>query len=109
MNKIYVAIGIAFLSACGNSTAPERVHIPSTISAAKCSNGNYSLTANWEASGKWSAVFTTVSGNRLESSPVSEGVKTSSCLFKQGDSVYAILNSVTVLSDNDMTRTLVIQ
>jgi hypothetical protein len=113
---------IAILAgACGgsDSTGPARVHYTSTLAATKCANvvdttgkvvgAKYSLTANWQAVGTWQAVFTSETGATAisETSPVDANqTKTSSCLFRNGTMVYAILVPVTVPADADNTPTL---
>jgi hypothetical protein len=97
--------------ACGgsDSSGPARAHFTSTLTATKCANAKYSLTANWQAVGTWQAVFTSETGATAisETSPVDANqTKTSSCLFTPGTKVYAILVPVTVLADADATPTL---
>ena len=107
-------IGALFLlilgTACGgdDSTGPARAHFASTLTAAVCGNGKYSLTANWQATGTWQAVFTSETGDpTTETSAVDANqTKTSTCIFVTKTMVYAILVPVTVSADADATPTL---
>jgi glycine cleavage system protein P-like pyridoxal-binding family len=78
----------------------------------------YSLTANWQATGTWKAVFTSETGKATtETSAVDASqTKTSSCIFLSkaangtnpavATMVYAILVPVTVAADADATPTI---
>jgi hypothetical protein len=96
-------------AACGSdSTGPARVRFPSTLAATACANGKFSLTANWQATGTWQAVFTSETGAATtETSPVDANqTKTSTCIFLTKTMVYAILVPVTVSADADATPTI---
>jgi len=101
---------VILTGACGGSdtTGAARVRFPSTITAAVCANGKYSLTANWQATGTWQAVFTSETGDpTTETSAVDASqTKTSTCIFVTKTMVYAILVPVTVSADADATPTL---
>jgi hypothetical protein len=100
---------VVLTGACGSdSTGAARVRFPSTITAAVCGNGKYSLTANWQATGTWQAVFTSETGAATtETSAVDASqTKTSTCIFLTKTMVYAILVPVTVSADADATPTI---
>jgi hypothetical protein len=101
---------VVLTGACGGSdtTGVARVRFPSTLTAAACPNGKFSLTANWQATGTWQAVFTSETGAATsETSPVDASqTKTSSCIFLTKTMVYAILVPVTVAADADATPTI---
>jgi len=109
---------VILTGACGSdTTGVARVRFPSTI-AATAPNGKYSLTANWQATGTWQAVFTSETGDpTTESSAVDANqTKTSTCIFLSKAAngtnppvptmVYAILVPVTVAADADATPTI---
>jgi hypothetical protein len=116
MNMTRRTIGALFFiviltGACGGSdtTGVARARFPSTIAATACANGKYSLTANWQATGTWQAVFTSETGATAvsETSPVDANqTKTSTCIFVTKTMVYAILVPVTVAADADATPTI---
>ena len=110
---------VILTGACGSdTTGVARVRFPSTIAATACPNGKYSLTANWQATGTWQAVFTSETGDpTTESSAVDANqTKTSTCIFLSKAAngtnppvptmVYAILVPVTVAADADATPTI---
>jgi len=84
------------------------VRFPSTITAAACPNGKFSLTANWQATGTWQAVFTSETGAATSETSVIDAsqTKTSACIFLTKTIVYAILVPVTVSADADATPTI---
>ena len=127
------------LLACGSddSTGPARVHIPSSIvaSAAGCGTvvvgtgtaahdvQTYNLSATWQATGTWKAVFvdvgsgntwiTDVDASQTKTSVIrdEDGVVTDECEFKAGDVAYAILfpdGDAAVQSDADLTPTITV-
>jgi hypothetical protein len=100
---------VILTGACGSdTTGVARVRFPSTIAATACPNGKYSLTANWQATGTWQAVFTSETGDpTTETSAVDANqTKTSTCIFLTKTLVYAILVPVTVSADADATPTI---
>ena len=103
---------VILTGACGGSdtTGVARAHFASTITANPvCANGKFSLTANWQATGTWQAVFTSETGATAisETSPVDANqTKTSTCIFVTKTMVYAILVPVTVAADADATPTI---
>jgi hypothetical protein len=132
---------LSFAVACGGSdtTGLARVRLLSTLTAAKCVNTavtgsaaedtvtRYALTANWQATGTWKAVFTsivplpgfvpdpkfkTLDGFATTVSDFSlvngNQSKTSACVFLARTQVYAILDPVTVPADADATPTIVL-
>lgn len=110
MNKILAVFGIIALTACGSDDGPTatRVHFPSNITAAACTNGKSQATATWSVTGDWKAIF--VSGATKSTSATVNGgaAATSECVFSKGDRVYAILFPITVQSDADLTQTIVV-
>ena len=130
---------LSFAVACGGSdtTGPARVRFASTLTAAKCVNDTvtgsaamdtvtrYALTATWQGTGTWNAVFTsittlpgfipdpafvTLSGFATTVTDFSlvnsNQSKTSACVFLARTQVYAILDPVTVTADADATPTI---
>jgi hypothetical protein len=100
---------VILTGACGSdTTGAARVRFPSTITAAACPNGKFSLTANWQATGTWKAVFTSETGTATSETSVVDAsqTKTSTCIFLTKTMVYAILVPVTVSADADATPTI---
>jgi hypothetical protein len=130
---------LSFAVACGGSdtTAPARVRFTSTLTAAKCVSDTvtgsaamdtvtrYTLTANWQGTGTWKAVFTSITtlpgfipdpthsplpGFATTESDFSlvdgNQSKTSACVFLARTQVYAILDPVTVPADADASPTI---
>jgi hypothetical protein len=95
--------------ACGSdTTGAARARFPSTITAAVCANGKFSLTANWQATGTWKAIFTSETGTATTETSLVDAnqTKTSTCIFTTKTMVYAILFPVTVDADADATPTI---
>ena len=129
-------LAAASMVACGSddSTGPARVHIPSSIAASATGCGTvvvgtanvqtYNLTATWQATGTWKAMFVDIgTGKTLATTAVDanqtkvsierddNGVITKQCLFKKGDVAYAILfpdGDQPVASDADLTATITV-
>jgi len=132
-------LAAAAIVGCGDdddATGPARVHIPSSItaSATGCGLGNfivdkdttqvqtYNLTATWQATGTWKAIFvnastgkvlatTAVDANQTKSSVTVAAGKSTACAFFLGEIAYAILfpdGDAPVASDADLTPTLTV-
>ena len=101
---------VILTGACGGSdtTGVARARFPSTIAATACANGKFSLTANWQATGTWQAVFTSETGTATTETSLVDAnqTKTSTCIFLTKTMVYAILLPVTVNADADATPTI---
>ena len=128
----------ASLLACGaddNPAGVTRVHIPSSIAASATGCGTvvvdganvqtYNLSATWQATGTWRAMFVDVgTGKTLATTDIDAsqtkvsierdpdtGAITKQCLFKKGDVAYAILfpaGDQPVASDADLTATITV-
>ena len=134
-------LAAASMSACGSdddSTGPARVHIPSSIAASATGCGTvvvgtgaaahnvqtYNLSATWQATGTWKAMFvdigtgktlatTAVDANQTKTTVIrnTAGAITAQCQFKAGDLAYAILfpdGDQPVASDADLTATITV-
>jgi hypothetical protein len=101
------------LVACSNPvTPPARQVFASSLKANQCSNGLFSLTADWQvpASTKWRAVYVVAKDTaKTQVSAFALGPKTSTCAYQGGRSAYAILDNAAVVSDNDATPSIVIK
>lgn len=137
----FVLLAAAALLGCGsdNSTGPARVRFPSSVSASAASCGTvkvlpagatdsvdvqtYNLSATWQATGTWKAMFVNAGTGKILATTATDATQTktsvivgsggtvSSCQFKKGDIVYAILypdGSSPVQSDADLTPTLTV-
>jgi len=138
-------LAAASIVACGsdNSTGVARVHIPSSIAASAVGCGTvkvatdpgnknsdsvdvqtYNLSATWQATGTWRAMFvdvgagktlatTTVDANQTKTTVIrnAAGAVTSQCQFLKGTVAYAILfpdGTAPVASDADLTPTITV-
>ncbi len=132
-------VACAAIVGCGgsdDSTGPARLHFPSSIaaSATGCGLGDrivgtdtthvqsYNLTATWQATGTWRAIFvnassgktlatTAIDGNQTKSSITVAAGKSTACAFLLDDIAYAILSpdgDSPVASDADLTPTLTV-
>ena len=135
----FVLLAAAALLGCGsdNSTGPARVRFPSSVSASAAGCGTvvvstgvsatnvqtYNVSATWQATGTWKAVFVNAGTGKILGTTATDATQTktsvivgsdgkiSSCQFKAGDIVYAILypaGSSPVQSDADLTATLTV-
>jgi hypothetical protein len=136
----FVLLGAAAILGCGgdDSTGPARIRYPSSITANATGCGTvvvgtgtsatnvqtYNLSTTWQATGTWQAEFVNAgTGKILATTKIDEtptktsivlakdGSVASSCQFKKGDIVYAILSpagSDPVKSDADLTATLTV-
>ena len=134
----FLLLAAAAIVACGDddSTGPARMHFPSSItaSATGCGLGDfivgkdttkvqtYNLTATWQATGTWKAIFvnastgkvlatTAVDANQSKSSVTVAAGKSTACAFFLNENAYAILfpdGATPVPSDADLTPTLTV-
>lgn len=132
-------LATAAFAGCGgddDATGPARVRFPSSItaSATGCGLGervvgtdttqvqSYNLTATWQATGTWKAMFvnastgnvlatTAVDASQTKSSVTVSAGKSTACAFLLNDLAYAILfpdGATPVPSDADLTPTLTV-
>lgn len=138
--KTLLFLAAAAIVGCGSdddATGPARTHFASSISASATGCGlaevvtgtdtthvqSYNLTATWQATGTWKAIFVNAGTGQILATTATDATQTktsvivgsdgevSSCQFKKGDIVYAILypdGSSPVQSDADLTPTLTV-